>query len=81
MDAQLATMPVGNEVTGERSHSYVLRKGIEGYIIGHTWQTERQLSDEIKAKNGGYPQWDYHSEEFAYTSKADAIAKLVDLVA
>lgn len=67
---------------GEKSEdSFSLRKGVEGYIVQHSWRVERKMSDSQMEKFGPYPQHDYKSEEFAYTSKTDAIAKLVDIVA
>lgn len=64
----------------EGRDNFSLRKGVEGYIVTHNWQTERQLSKAQYKANGGYPVWDYHTEEFAYTDKEEAIEKLDELV-
>lgn len=70
----------GPSSLSEGRDSFSLRKGVEGYIVTHTWQTEIELSKAQQKIQGPYPIWDYHTEEFAYSEKEDAIECLYELV-
>jgi len=70
---------VGPAMPSIGTETYIFKKGVEGYIIVHNWQTIRELTEKQKEQGYG-TQYDFHGEEFAYTNKDEALAKLSELI-